>query len=60
LLHGVEIDPAPKSMEEVAIEIFRASKTVFEAKTSDAYFGRNNDVWIPRKSGPPVSVSLTR
>lgn len=58
VLHGVEIDSDPKSVDEITLEVFRASKTIFEAKTSEV-FTSGNEVWIPRKTGPPVTVSLS-
>ena len=62
VVNGVEICLEPKSLEELAGEILRATKSVVHTATiqnDEVFVTGVNDVWIPRKSGPPVAISNT-
>ena len=54
----------PMSFGNLVDEIVRATKSVLDlSSTVKEVFvsgsGANSDVWIPKKAGPPVSVSAT-
>lgn len=65
VLHGVSVSHEPKPVEEVIAEIVRATKSILkkhEAMKEEELFlssGPKSDVWIPRKSGNPVSVTTS-
>ena len=64
-MSNIEVSLEPKNVDDLVAEVIRSTKSILEASTkADEVFvdesSSRRSVWIPKKSGPGVPITMTK